>query len=181
MTAQSQTPQPGEPPVTPSKSGRGLRIALAISLALNLAVLGVFAGAMLRDGHGMRGSMVRDLGFGPFTEALSREDRRAMRESLFARAPEIREARRLQRADVEGLVALLRAEPFDAVAFAARMAEQQVRMERQLRLGQEVLQDRVAQMSPEARRGFADRLEAGLSRGRNGSRMGGVSEGKAAD
>jgi|LauGreDrversion4_2_1035121.scaffolds.fasta_scaffold441346_2 uncharacterized membrane protein len=178
MTAQSQTPQPDQPR---SKPGRGLRIALAISLAFNLAVVGLVAGAMLRDGPGMRGAMVRDLGFGPFTEALSREDRRAMRESLFERAPEIREARRLQRADVEGLVALLRAEPFDAVAFAARMAEQQVRMERQLRLGQEVLQDRVAQMSPEERRGFADRLEAGLSRGRDGSRMGQGSEGKAAD
>ena len=31
MTAQSQTAQPGEPPVPPSKSGRGVRIALAIS------------------------------------------------------------------------------------------------------------------------------------------------------
>ena len=99
MTAQSQTAQPGEPPVPPSKSGRGVRIALAISLGVNLAVVGVFAGAMLRDGHGMRGSMVRDLGFGLFTEALSREDRRAMRDSLFERAPDIREARRVQRAD----------------------------------------------------------------------------------
>ena len=112
--------------------------------------------------------MVRDLGFGPFTEALSREDRRAMRDSLFERAPDIREARRVQRADLEGLVALLRAEPFDALAFAARMADQQGRMERQLRLGQEVLQERVAQMSPEARRGFADRLEAGLVRAKDG-------------
>lgn len=168
MTAQSQTPQPDKPPVPASKSGRGLRIALAISLGVNLAVVGVFAGAMLRDGHGMRGGMVRDLGFGPFTEALSREDRRAMRESLFERAPEIREARRLQRADLEGLVALLRAEPFDAVAFGTLMADQQGRMARQLRLGQEVLQERVAQMSPEARRGFADRLEAATLRGRDG-------------
>ena len=165
MTAQSETPQPDRPR---SKPGRGLWIALAISLAFNLAVVGLVAGAMLRDGPGMRGAMVRDLGFGPFTEALSREDRRAMRESLFERAPDIREARRVQRADLEGLVALLRAEPFDAVAFAARMAEQQARMERQLRLGQEVLQERVAQMSPEARRGFADRLEAAVLRGKDG-------------
>jgi hypothetical protein len=48
------------------------------------------------------------------------------------------------------------------------MAEQQARMERQLRLGQEVLQERVAQMSPEARRGFADRLEAAVLRGKDG-------------
>jgi uncharacterized small protein (DUF1192 family) len=31
-----------------------------------------------------------------------------------------------------------------------------------------VLQERVAQMSPEARRGFADRLEAGLVRAKDG-------------
>lgn len=151
-------PQSAEKP----RAGKGLRIALALSVALNLAVVGVVAGAMLRDGPGMRAAMVRDLGFGPYTEALSPEDRKALRRALFDRAPEIRDTRRLMRADTEALLALLRADPFDAAAFKARMEAQHQRMATQLRLGQDLLQDFIAAMSPEARRGFADRLEQGL-------------------
>lgn len=164
MAGQTQT-SGDQTPVRPNRSGRGLRWALGISLALNLAVVGMVAGAMLRDGPGMRGAMVRDLGFGPFTEALSREDRRAMRQALFERAPEIRQARQQRQEDLQALVAILRAEPFDAAALAAAMAEQEARMVGQLRLGQTVLQERIAAMTPEARRGFAERLEDGLSHG----------------
>ena len=164
MAGQTQT-SGDQTPVRPTRSGRGLRWALGISLALNLAVVGMVAGAMLRDGSVMRGAMVRDLGFGPFTEALSREDRRALRQALFERAPEIRQARQQRQEDLQALVAILRAEPFDAAALAAAMAEQEARMVGQLRLGQTVLQERIAAMTPEARRGFAERLEDGLNHG----------------
>lgn len=145
-----------------TKPGRGLRIALGLSLALNLAVVGVVAGAMMRDGPGMRAAMVRDLGFGPYTQALTADNRKALRRALFDRAPEMREARQSRREDMQRLLTQLRAEPFDAGAFAQTMAEQEARMLRQLQLGQEVLQELVLAMSPEDRRGFADRLEAGL-------------------
>ena len=71
-------------------------------------------------------------------------------------------ARQSRREDMQRLLTQLRAEPFDAAAFAQTMAEQEARMLRQLQLGQEVLQELVLAMSPEDRRGFADRLEAGL-------------------
>ena len=79
-------------------AGRGLRIALAVSVALNLAVAGMFAGSLLKDHEdgGPRG--VREIGFGPFSEALSREDRRALRANLMAKMPEMRLARREARA-----------------------------------------------------------------------------------
>lgn len=161
MVTDPQTPlQTPEKP----KSGRGVRIALALSVALNLAVLGVVAGAMLRDGPGMRAAMVRDLGFGPYTEALAPEDRKALRRALFVRAPEIRNARRLMREDAGALLDVLRADPFDAEAFKARMEAQHARMATQLRLGQDLLQDFIAAMTPENRRAFADRLETGLRR-----------------
>ena len=163
--AQTPTQTPTQTPGEKPKSGRGLRIALALSVALNLAVLGVVAGAMLRDGPGMRAAMVRDLGFGPYTEALAPEDRKALRRALFDRAPEIRDTRRLMREDTGALLDLLRADSFDAEAFKARMEAQHARMEKQLRLGQDLLQDFIAAMTPEARRAFADRLEAGLRRG----------------
>lgn len=150
------------PPAKPAKSGKGLRIALALSLALNLAVLGLVAGAMLRDGPGMRTAMVRDLGFGPYTEALSPEDRKSLRRALFDRAPEIRETRRLMRDDTEALLALLRADPFDPAALSARMDTQHDRLSNQLRLGQDLLQEFILAMPGDARAAFADRLETGL-------------------
>ena len=41
---------------------------------------------------------VRDLGFGPFTEALNREDRAALRQAFLAKAPDLRQARQRVRA-----------------------------------------------------------------------------------
>lgn len=148
--------------MTKPKNGKGLRVALALSVAVNLAILGLVAGVLLRDGPGMRGAMVRDLGFGPYTEALRPEDRKELRRALFEKAPEIRETRRLMREDMQALLGLLRAEPFDGEAFHARMEAQQDRMEHQLELGQDLLQDFIAAMPPAERRAFADRLEAGL-------------------
>ncbi len=148
--------------VVKPNSGKGLRIALALSVAVNLAVLGLVAGVMLRDGPGMRGAMVRDLGFGPYTEALRPEDRKELRRALFEKAPEIRETRRLMHEDMQALLGLLRAEPFDGAAFRNRMEAQHERMEHQLQLGQGLLQDFIAAMPADERRAFADRLEAGL-------------------
>lgn len=152
-------------PAPKSGAGKGLRIALALSLALNLAVVGMVAGAMLRHGPDLHSGMVRELGFGPYTEALTHDDRKALRKALFDRAPEIRATRRQMREDTQALLSLLRADSFDADAFRARMESQHARMERQLRLGQDGLQDFIAAMSPDDRRAFADRLEAGLRRG----------------
>ena len=157
------TPPPMETQsVLKPNSGKGLRIALALSVAVNLAVLGLVAGVMLRDGPGMRGAMVRDLGFGPYTEALRPEDRKELRRALFEKAPEIRETRRLMHEDMQALLGLLRAEPFDGAAFRNRMEAQHERMEHQLQLGQNLLQDFLAAMPADERRAFADRLEAGL-------------------
>lgn len=147
---------------TNPKPGKRLRIALTLSVAVNLAVLGGIAGAIMRDGPGIRGAMVRDLGFGPYTEALRPEDRKALRQALFEKAPEVRETRRLMREDMQALLGLLRADRFDGEAFHERMEAQHERMEHQLRLGQSLLQDFIAAMPAAERRAFADRLEAEL-------------------
>ncbi len=143
--------------------GKGLRIALALSVTLNLAMLGLVAGAVLRDGPGMRSGMVRDLGFGPYTEALLPEDRKAMRQALFQRAPDIRDARRVMRDDAEALLVILRTDPLDADALRDRMEKQHDRMSQQMRLGQDLLQEFILAMPSAERLAFADRLERGLS------------------
>ena len=167
MTQTASTP-PAPPPV---RSGKGLRIALALSVALNLLVVGVVAGALLRDGD-PRGRVVRDLDFGPFTEALSPRDREALRREFVARAPEMREIRQQIRADLETLLGVLRREPFDAATLQAVMDNQQGRMARRIEIGRELLVERLATMSPDERSAFADRLEQRLRRGGGQGRPG---------
>lgn len=143
--------------------GRWGRVALVLSLMLNLAFLGIGAGAVI--GHAKRGPMmVRDLGFGPYTGALSDADRRALREAFAAARPGLRDIRREWRAEMQGLVTALRAEPYDPEAARTILAAQQERNRERLELGQRLLIDRLAAMAPEDRHAFADRLEEMLRR-----------------
>lgn len=146
----------------PAKGGRGLRIALTLSLALNLLVAGLLAGAMLRDGPAMRSAMVRDLGFGPFSEALTREDRKALRRALIDRAPELRDERKRRLEELGEILVVLRAEPFDPAGFSTLMDGQRSRMAAQLALGHDLLVAHVTAMTAKERQAFAERLEHGL-------------------
>ena len=141
---------------------RGIKIALAVSVALNLAVVGLAAGAWLKDGP-TRG-MPRDLSFGPFSEALSDEDRRALRKALFDRAPAFRETRAAARAEFAALVAALRADPFDASAVQTALAAIETRYTQRLALGRSLIEARILEMSAEERLAFAERLDKGLRR-----------------
>jgi uncharacterized membrane protein len=146
--------------------GKGLRIALAVSVALNLAVAGMAAGSFMHDRGGPSG--VRELGFGPFTEALSREDRAELRRALVAKLPEMRQARQEVMQDSQDLLAALRAEPFVEAQLMAVMEAQRVRMTQRLEIGQGLMRDFLLAMTPEARRAFADRLDRGLHHGGKG-------------
>ena len=162
MTDNNTPPTAVAPPVLP-KSGRGLRIALAISVALNLVVAGGIVGAMARNhSQGGRDDLVRELGFGPFTEALSREDRRALRQAFLAKMPDARNIKRQRRDDAVALLGTLRASPFAPESLAALMAAQQTRTAQQLVLGQEILRGFLTAMSPADREAFASRLEQRL-------------------
>lgn len=153
----TSAPTPG--PTT----SRGVKIALALSVALNLAVAGLAAGAWLRDGP--RGGMPRDMSFGPFSEALDDADRKAIRRSLLSRVGEFREQRQAAKAEFEALLVALRAEPFDPAAMQSALAAIEARNSERLELGRTLIETRLTEMSPEARRAFADRLEKGLRRG----------------
>ncbi|MDM7933394.1 periplasmic heavy metal sensor [Tabrizicola sp.] len=167
MTDTRPDPTPPAPPTAPvptppTPSARGLKIALAISVALNLAVAGMVAGAWLKDGPS-RG-MPRDLSFGPFSEALSLEDRRALRKSLIDRAPGFRETRQAAQAEFAALLDALRASPFDPGAVQSALAAIEARNAGRLELGRGLIEARIAQMSDADRLAFADRLEKGLRR-----------------
>lgn len=157
------------PPLAPPPpaTGRGLRIALAVSVALNLGVLGLAAGAILHDGPGRPG-MVRDMGFGPFDAALRPEDRDDIRKSLMRHAGDLRTARAEMQADAKAILAALRAEPFDPAQLTGALGAQQQHLAERLKLGTGVIGDFLVNLPAEDRIAFADRLEAQMKHGRGG-------------
>lgn len=143
-------------------TSRGVKIALAISVALNLAVAGLAVGAWLGGGH--RG-MPRDMSFGPFSEALDDRDRREIRRALLDRMGEFRASRAEARAEFQALLDTLRADPFDPQAMRTALAAIETRNAERLELGRSLIETRLIEMSDADRRAFADRLEKGLRRG----------------
>jgi uncharacterized membrane protein len=143
-----------------SATPRGVKIALALSVALNLGVAGLAVGAWLGDGP-HRG-MPRDMSFGPFSEALDDDDRKAIRKALLSRLGEFREQRDAARAEFEALLVALRADPFDAGALKTALAALEARNAERLELGRSLIETRLIEMTPQERAAFADRLEKGL-------------------
>ena len=144
-----------------TRTSRWVKIALALSVALNLAVIGVIAGATLRasgdEGSSRRG--VRDVNFGPFTEALTREQRRNMLGRLGGKGSELREMRAQMRGDLDDVVATLRAEPFDPAAVEAAFARQGARLSARADAGRGALVGLILEMSKTDRAAFVERLE----------------------
>lgn len=150
------------PPPQGSGGSRWIRVALAVSVALNLAVAGLAVGAWMREGRD-RG-LPRDMSFGPFTEALSDVDRRELRRALVDRMPGFREVRQEMRADIANLLASLRAVPFDPAATEEALSAISRRAMDRLDLGRDLISERIAGMTDAERQAFADRLERGLKR-----------------
>lgn len=142
-------------PATP----RWLRWLLAASLALNLLVLGLVVGDALRDGRPGGGLRPTEMALGPFARALADEDRRAILSDLRGR-PELAPLGRGERgAAFAGILAAVRAEPFDEARLRAAMAEQSERVEAAQRAVQDAVAARLASLPPQERAAFADRLE----------------------
>jgi uncharacterized membrane protein len=156
---QDPTTAPKSAPPAP-RTQTWVRVLLGLSLAANFAVAGVVAGAFLRGSDRM--SEVRELGFGPFTRALDDDDRRELRRAFIESQPDLREGRRQMRNDMQVLLSVLRADPFDQAAAEAALANGTERGRERAELGQRLILERLAGMTPAQRQAFADRLEAGL-------------------
>jgi len=140
-----------------------MRVVLVVSLALNLLVAGATVGMVLRGGPPP--VAVRDLGFGPFTAALSPEDRAALRREWLARSGGAGDVRRATREDLRALLAVLRAEPFDPKALHVILERGAERTSGRLELGLSLIEGRVKALSTAERLAFADRLERELRHG----------------
>ncbi len=162
MTVNDTGTDTGTPVAAPMR--RSLRILLIASLAFNMLIVGIGAGALIsgRMADGPRRGI--DLSLGPLVEALDESDRRAIMRSL-RDAPHVRRpSRDARRADLGAVVAALRTDPFDPAAVAAPLDAARSRALGVMGAGQEALIARITAMTPQQRQAFADRLETGLAR-----------------
>jgi len=152
-------------PAASPKRRRWIGPALVVSVALNLAVAGGIAGAMLAHGP-MRGdvAVMRDPGLGPLGPAFSREDRAAMRAGFAERRGSLRESLAADRADAAAMAQALRAEPFAPDAIAAIVTRMRARAHGRIDAGLAAVERHLAGLDPAARRALADRIEATLRR-----------------
>lgn len=133
-----------------------IKIALAVSVALNLLVVGFVVGALARQGgHGPWSARPPALAnFGaPYVMALPKEDRRALNAAL--RVGGELPDRRMRRAMFEDVVARIAADPFDPAALQVAVRNQadiSIAVQRRL---QEAWLSRISEMTDEERQAYA--------------------------
>lgn len=153
-----------------------LRVLLFASLALNLAVVGLFAGAAWRHGdHDRDRSPRTDRISVAYIRALGEDDRRAIRDAMRAELPDRQALRAELRSSFGAILETLRADAFDRDALAAQIAAQFAIGSDIQSTARSLMLDRVAAMTPQERRAFADRLEQELQRvSRHGGKRDGM-------
>ncbi|MEO1639585.1 MAG: periplasmic heavy metal sensor [Pseudomonadota bacterium] len=145
------------------KPSRLWRVVLVISLALNLAVVGIVVGAVSsgRVGDGPPRSF--DIGQGPIVRAMLPRERLQVARSL-------RQDRVIRDLDFRGritsMIAVLSEDTLDEAALRALMAEQAERMVIAQEAGQDAFVSVIVSMTPERRAAFAAQLQEELSRPR---------------
>ena len=149
-------------------SGRAVKIALFASLAVNLVIAGIVAGAMIRpDGPAARrGELAQafDAGVGPFGHAMTRDQRRGLAERIGRSRGEFTDSREQMRTHVTAMLDVLRAAPFNQARLRNLLVETQTGMFHRQQLGTEAVLAEIASMSDAERAEFADRLENALRR-----------------
>jgi uncharacterized membrane protein len=139
-----------------------MRAVLVVSLTLNLLFLGFMVGAAVKGPPETRSG--REASFGPLSQALTREDRRALRRAFLAEGAGSRDARAVQMAEIGEITTLLRADPIDEAALRAVLDRGAARASARQELGRKLILEHIVTMTPADRRAFADRLEAGQKR-----------------
>lgn len=137
-----------------------LRLLLFGSLALNLLVVGLVAGAMVRFGKPGVDRPPRSVGTMLYRE-LPREDRRALWRESSRSGGDVKERRR---AEGMAVTAALRQVPFDPDALSTVLTAQAAEREQFHRAVQDRWLARVTGMSDAERAGYADRLEHAMTR-----------------
>jgi len=151
-----------------------MRIALFTSLAVNLLIVGLVGGALLRhdrqslnDAHR---APLRELGYGPYGRALSASDRSEIGKAMIGRSGDLRANRAEFRAQITTLLGALRTQPFEPAVVQNIIVLQQEKLIERQEIGRQLLLDRINAMDDKERAAFANRLERSLRRGQAAGR-----------
>lgn len=134
---------------------RRMKILLGVSLGLNMLVVGIAGGAFF---HKEEPKFIRDAAYGPYTRALSHEDRKAIGKALRGEAGDYRQNQPKIRASYDALKKALMADTYDSDLVHKLIMEQQAHGLKRYQVGQRLLLERLDAMSPHERRKFAERL-----------------------
>ncbi|WP_299705731.1 periplasmic heavy metal sensor [uncultured Tateyamaria sp.] len=139
-----------------------VKILLGLSLAINLGIAGLVGGIALSGGP--LGGKGPGMGYAmPYVLALPQEDRRAV--FGVVRGNRDLPGRDVRRAVYGEMVALLKADTFDRAAVTAILERQARGVEQVQSVAQDEWLDRVAAMSDEERRAYAERVEEVVAKG----------------
>lgn len=158
----------------PNKTGRGVRIALFVSLAVNLLILGLVGGAVL-DNRGKIGPRAdlgpaMEAGMVPFGQAMTRSQRREFVGEMESRNGELRSNRGRVREQMTSLISAISAVPFDPEALTDAFIQAQQTLGERQRISAEVLVGRIAAMTDDERAEFVEKLEKSFRRMKPGAR-----------
>ncbi|WP_118135380.1 periplasmic heavy metal sensor [Oceanicella sp. SM1341] len=145
--------------VSPARSPRWVKILLAVSLGANLVIGGLVVGALVRPPH-ERGAPFMAFNLRHALRNLPEDDRAhfdGMNDRMRAEMQPLIER---SRGDRERLQDILRADAFDADAMRAILQRQSEAFGQMFSDGNEQAVDVLADMSPDARRRFAEAMAA---------------------
>jgi uncharacterized membrane protein len=140
------------------------KVMLMASLALNLAFVGMIAGAAYRFGGGKHHARSGQFG-APYIQALSHEERRDLRAALHPSEDTDAQETGSRRALYAQMSSLLRATPFDAAGVEAIVRQQHTAITAHIVTAQTLWLQQVSDMTLAERSDYADRLDDIIARG----------------
>ena len=152
------------------RRGRLLQLALGVSLAVNVMILGALGGAMWRHGGaGPRGDGdlpgLRSYA-SPYVQALPPEARRSLHETMRASGKAHHLDRAKRRGLYERMLTTLRADPFDTEAAAAVLAAQGEAAATVQEVAHSAWLAQISAMDAASRVAYADKLQERFETGR---------------
>ncbi|MDG2339678.1 MAG: periplasmic heavy metal sensor [Paracoccaceae bacterium] len=146
-----------------SKGPRWVKIALAVSLSANLLVVGLAFGMFTQVRKGAPPIKAGESA-GAYTFALSPRDRREIGKSMADQSKSSGRDRQRVTGEYDRMIAILKAETFDRDAAKQVLGSQfEIANERRL-TAEDLLLDRLEQMTLEERIEFSERLLEGVKR-----------------
>ncbi|MEO8531539.1 MAG: periplasmic heavy metal sensor, partial [Deltaproteobacteria bacterium] len=135
--------------VAPVQRTRGLKIALVVSLAVNVLIIGLIIGAMShrwKEPDMRQDRVLADAGFSPYVAALEPEDRRDLAREIMKRASDFKRNRQEIQAEFAAVLAILRAPEFNAAAFRASLSAQGTKLEERRASGVDIFVEQLSGM-----------------------------------